>query len=246
MATADPVRPDPEEIELKLVVLDAAAIRNVILDPEAWLPGVVPLGPARTVNVRDQYLDTAGQALEKAGLVARIRTGDGARRLTIKSLARRGDGAVHRRLELEGDAGDGRDPSGSGAVGDVGAAGDPGDVGGVGDPRAWPVSAARERLLDAIGADPLVTLATLDQRRLQRDIAVGTSVVELSLDAVEVARPGGEPERWVELECELRSGSEKDLAALEVMLGRRSDLTPATISKLARALAAAAPPFTER
>ncbi|TAJ18925.1 MAG: hypothetical protein EPO65_07920 [Dehalococcoidia bacterium] len=172
--------------------------------------------------------------------MARIRTGDGGHRLTIKSLARRGVGAVHRRLELEGDAAraeDAEEPEdGTGHV----------DTGEVGDPRGWPPSPARDRLLDAIGTDPLVTLATLRQRRLQRDVAVGASVVELSLDEVEVARPGGRPERWVELECELRSGTEADLAALGVLLSRRPDLAPATSSKLERALIVASASFTER
>ena len=46
---------------------------------------------------------------------------------------------------------------------------------------------------------------------------------------------------WVELEAELRSGSEKDLAALGAELLRRADLAPATTSKLQRALAAVDP-----
>ncbi len=75
---------------------------------------------------------------------------------------------------------------------------------------------------------------------------MGTSTVELSLDEIEVARPSGGPDRWVELECELRSGNEADLAALGVILARRPDLAPATASKLERALGAAGPPFTER
>ena len=240
MRTADPDRPDPEEIELKLVVLDRAAIRKLIKDPSAFLPGVMPLGPARTVDFRDQYLDTARGALAKAGFVARIRTGDGARRLTIKSLARGGQGAVHRRLELEGDAGQAQDARYPADARGLGNAGD------VGDPHGWPSSAARDRLLDAIGINPLVTLATLQQRRLQRNVALETSVIELSLDEVEVVRPDGIPEHWVELECELKSGHEADLAALGVLLTRRPDLTPATTSKLERALVAASASFTER
>jgi inorganic triphosphatase YgiF len=156
------------------------------------------------------------------GLAARIRTSSGGRRLTLKSLARRGAGAVHRRLELEGDAG----------------AGD--------DPHVWPPSDARDRLLDEMGGDPLTALATIRQLRLQRDVAVGSSVVELSLDEVQVAAQDGRLHRWTELECELRSGDEADLAVLGAVLVGRPGLEPARTSKLDRALAADRNQFTER
>lgn len=186
---------------------------------------MIPLGPARSVEIEDRYLDTVGGTLRATGLVARLRTTPGGRRLTLKSLARRGVGAVHRRLELEGDAGAGEDP------------------------RGWPSSDARDRLLESIGADALATIATiatLHQRRLQRDVAVGTSVVELSLDEVEAAAPDGRTDRWIELECELRDGSEADLAALGALLAGRPDLEPARTSKLERALAARTDALIER
>ena len=206
---------DRDEVELKLTVHDPGAIRELVLDPAPRLPGVAPIGPARRIEVADRYLDTAGGALRRAGLVARVRSGAEPPRLTLKSLARRGHGAVHRRLELEGAA-------------------DHGD-----DPRGWPPSEARDLLIGAIGATPIAIIAVLRQARLQRDIAIGDSIVELSLDEVEAARPGGEPDRWVELEAELRSGGEADLAILGTMLLNRPDLAPATTSKLHRALAAA-------
>jgi len=215
--SADEVGAGPQEVELKLTVLDATAIRALVLDPATWLPGVAPLGPARSVEIEDRYVDTAGGTLRAAGLAARIRISPDGRRLTVKSLARRGVGAIHRRLELEGDAGDGDDP------------------------RSWPPSDASDRLLVIIGTEALATVATLRQLRLQRDVAIGSSVVELSLDEIEVAGATGGHDGWVELEAELRSGSEKDLAALGAELLRRADLAPATTSKLQRALAAVDP-----
>ncbi|MEO8461852.1 MAG: CYTH domain-containing protein [Chloroflexota bacterium] len=212
----------PEEVELKLTVLDHAAIHALILDPSDSLPEVTPIGGARTVILADRYLDTADDGLWAVGLVARIRTERDRRRLTVKSLVRRGGGAVHRRLELEGDAGDDDEP------------------------QAWPPSAARARILQTIGTDPLWTLVTLGQRRLQRDVAIGVSVIELSLDEIEVARPDGRRTRWVELEAELRSGAEADLDDLEGLLRRRPDLVPATTSKLELALAAVGHAFTQR
>jgi len=219
--SADEVGAGPQEVELKLTVLDATAIRALVLDPATWLPGVAPLGPARSVEIEDRYVDTAGGTLRAAGLAARIRISPDGRRLTVKSLARRGVGAIHRRLELEGDAGDGDDP------------------------RGWPPSDARNRLLAIIGTEALATVATLRQLRLQRDVAIGSSVVELSLDEIEVSAPDGRTNRWTEFECELRSGDEADLTAIGAVLGGRSDLEPATTSKLDRALAAG-DSFTER
>ncbi|MBA3875403.1 MAG: hypothetical protein C0498_00465 [Anaerolinea sp.] len=226
-------RPLSEEVELKLAVLYPAAIRALVLDPATSLPGVTPIGGARTVEIEDRYLDTVGGALRAAGLVARIRRGQGGRRLTVKSLARRGQGAVHRRLELEGDAGEL----------DVD---DDGERGERGDPRTWPPSPARDRVLEVVGRQPLAALVTLRQRRLQRDVAAGQSVIEMSLDEVEVTGRDGRHDRWTELECELRSGSETDLAALGELLVSRPDLAPATMSKLERALAALGDVFTQR
>jgi len=192
---------------------------------------VAPIGPARDVQIEDRYLDTAAGALRAAGLVARVRTSPAGRRLTLKSVARRGAGAVHRRLELEGDASDGDDP------------------------RHWPAGDARDRLLVAAGiavgvaagSDAgLVTIAALRQRRLQRDVVLGSSVVELSLDEIEAVLPDGRTDRWTELECELRSGDEADLERLGAALGGRADLAPATTAKLDRALVGGRELLTER
>jgi inorganic triphosphatase YgiF len=216
------MRSNHDEVELKLTVLDPGAIRELVLDPAPGLPGVVPLGPARSIEVEDRYLDTAGGALRRAGLVARVRVSAEPPRLTVKSLARRGQGAVHRRLEVEGTAGDGDDP------------------------RGWPPSEALDLLVATIGGATLTTLASLRQVRLQRDVAVGRSRVELSLDEVEVVRPDGGLDRWVELEGELRSGDEADLAGLGALLAGRPGLEPATTSKLDRALGAGRSAITER
>lgn len=84
-------------------------------------------------------------------------------------------------------------------------------------------------------------LVTIRQRRLQRDLALGSSTIELSLDDIEVAAPDGRIAAWLELEAELRSGTESDLADLGRTLLRRADLTPARSSKLERALQVVAP-----
>src|SRR3972149_4943695 len=103
--SADEAGAGPQEVELKLTVLDAGATRDLIRAPVAGLPGVTPVGSARSIEIEARYVNTAGGTLRAAGLAARIRTSPDARRLTVKSLARRGGGAIHRRPELEGDAG---------------------------------------------------------------------------------------------------------------------------------------------
>lgn len=182
------------------------------------------------MDVEDHYLDTADGALRTAGVVARIRIGSARPVLTLKGLAQRREGIVHGRLELEGavSCGDGppRDP----------------DAWTLSDPGAWPKSDARDRLLQLAGDRPLVTVARIRQRRLQRDIAFRGSRVELSLDDIVV----GDDHRWLELEAELRDGSEAELEALGSELLARGGFAPAVASKLERALALAGVVFTER
>ena len=208
---------EPEEIELKLAVQDRAAILALLRDPTAPMPGARWVSAARSLELEDRYLDTPEGELRAAGIVARIRTGGGRPRLTVKSVARRGVGAVHRRLELEADASD------------------------LDDPTTWPDSDAKARITAAIGALVPVRLVTIRQRRLQRDLAFGTSVIELSLDDMEVTAPDGRLEAWIDLEAELRTGSEDDLDALGRALLRRGDLAPARSSKLERAMKAVGP-----
>src|SRR3990172_3245746 len=72
--SADEAGAGPQEVELKLTVIDAGAIRELILDPVTGLPGVTPLGPGRSIEIEDRYVDTAGGTLRAAGLAAPIRT----------------------------------------------------------------------------------------------------------------------------------------------------------------------------
>jgi inorganic triphosphatase YgiF len=81
-----------------------------------------------------------------------------------------------------------------------------------------------------------VVLVVLRQRRLQRNVVVGASVVELSLDEIEVVAPDGSRRGWTDLEAELRSGSEEDLAMMGDALLRRDDVEPARMSKLEHAI----------
>ena len=138
---------EPEEIELKLAVADPEVIRAMLRNPPAsGIAGFVAVGPARLVSCLDRYFDTADGALRLGGVRARVREQDGEWILAVKvSIA--SDGAVSRRVELQGPAAPGLDPS------------------------AWPPSAPRARLLPLIGQQPIVEVAALRQRRLQRNFA---------------------------------------------------------------------------
>lgn len=174
------------------------------------------------MSITDRYLDTARGTLRAAGLAARIRTGISvdAAWITVKSLASEGAGAVHRRLELEAPL----------AASPAAADGD------WFDPAGWPASAARDAIIRASGGSPLEVIATIRQARFQRDVRIGASRAELSLDTIETTRADGTGDRWVELEAELLDGTTGDLEALGRRLAARADLAPATSSKLDRAL----------
>jgi CHAD domain-containing protein/adenylate cyclase class IV len=168
----------------------------------------------RTIDVVDRYLDTADRALEHAGRVARLRRVDGVTVVTVKSLATAAAGAVHRREELEGPALPQLTPA------------------------DWPPSAARSIVLELTGEAPLEELVTLRQRRRVRRYGDAETVIELSLDRVSVVRDGRAVGRFVELEAELRSGSEALLVGLGDRLSADPAFAPARESKLERALAA--------
>ena len=207
---------DPEEIELKLAVGEPGVIRALIRRPPVGgIAGFVPAGRPRSVTCMDRYFDTAALngALRLGGFRARLREREGTLILTLKSAASR-DGAVSRRIELEGPATT------------------------VLDPERWPPSAARSRLKALLDGRPMVEIAALRQRRLQRDFVRDGTTVEISLDRMTALEGGRILATRVEVEAELLSGDLALLhglaAALEILPGVR----PASSSKLAFALAA--------
>jgi CHAD domain-containing protein len=202
----------PLEIELKYAVAEQA-IGERFLDSDA-LAGFRPTGSARAVQNEDRYVDSADGAMARAGFHARLRTSSTGTIVTVKSAATI-DGALQRREELEG----------------------PADR--TAEPLAWPPSAARSLILELCGDAPLVELVTIRQFRRKRDLVApdGEATVELSLDEVDVVSRGRVVERFLELELELTHGAEANLAPLRELLDGDDGLTPATGSKLDRALA---------
>jgi CHAD domain-containing protein/adenylate cyclase class IV len=201
----------PLEVELKYRMTDVATGERLLAADE--LAGFAATGPAERVEHRDRYLDTADGALEAAGFAGRLRTTGNGTILTLKGLERQDDGgAKQRRIELEGPA----DPSQP--------------------PSAWPSSEARDAVIEIAGDRRLEDLVSLRQVRRKREYARNGTVVEVSVDDVEVLVGADVAERFAELELELRAGQEVDLEPLADMLGEIEELVAVDSSKLERAL----------
>ena len=201
----------PTEIELKYRMTDVATGERLLAADE--LAGFTATGPAATVRHDDRYLDTADGALEAAGYAGRLRSTTSGTIITLKGLVRQDNGGpAHTREELEGPA-------------------DPPQP-----PAAWPPSAARDAVINIVGDRPLLDLVALRQVRRKRDYALGGTVVEVSVDEVEVLVDSQVAERFAELELELREGDEADLEPLADMLGEIEELVAVDSSKFERAM----------
>jgi CHAD domain-containing protein len=133
--------------------------------------------------------------------------------ITLKGLERQDEGgAAHRRVELEGPA-------------------DPGVP-----PTAWPSSDARDAVVEIAGGQSLKDLVSLRQVRRKRSYERDGTVVELSVDDVEVLIGDTVAERFAELELELREGEEAALEPLSDLLSEIEELVAVDTSKLERAL----------
>ena len=92
--------------------------------------------------------------------------------------------------------------------------------------------AARDAVIEIAGDRPLEDLVALRQVRRKRDYARNGTVVELSVDDVEVLVGADIAERFAELELELREGAEADLEPLADLLGEIEELVAVDSSKL--------------
>jgi triphosphatase len=201
------------EIELKYRMTGTSAGERLISSDE--LAGFTALGPVVSVNHEDRYVDTPDGALAAAGYAGRFRTDGDTTEITLKGLTRLdAGGAAHRREELEAPADPGAPVS------------------------AWPESAARNAVLAIVGDSILGELVLIRQVRHKRNFGSGGTVVEMSVDDVEVVMGNRVIERFAELEVELREGDEAALEPLVDLLSEVEELLPAETSKLERALEA--------
>lgn len=207
-----PATPRPMEVELKFRLPDEAAGRPWVDADE--LSGLRALGPSKTHQVEDRYVDTVDGALGRAGYVARLRQVGRDTSVTVKSAVRPSADRIHRREELEG----------------------PADRMSV--PSDWPASDARSLILELCGDAALVEIVTIRQLRRKREFGQDGTVIELSLDEVDVVARGRIVEHFTELEAELLRGDETRLAALADALATIPGSVDGRIGKLDAALAA--------
>ncbi len=175
------------------------------------------LGPARTVDEVDVYLDTEDLRLSAARWACRLRSREGAVRVSLKGPAASevpADG-LHRRPEVEGPATDTVDPA------------------------HWPPSAARARLEALSGGRPLIERFRLAQSRTERSVRLrdGREIGLLSLDVVDVIHGGRTLGRLHAVELELAAGGdEAPVAGITTALEAIPGLSREPRTKLEHAL----------
>jgi CHAD domain-containing protein len=217
------------ELELKYSLSSEQAFQQLL---EATALGAFRLEPVETLEVYDRYLDTADQALLKAGYACRLRReydssrrredarlprGDGGRYLaTVKG---QGDarGAFHQRLEHEVTL---PEPL---------------------PPEDWPPGPARDLVLGLCREHPLLPLFDATQERYRRCVYDrDRAVAMLSLDRVQFYSGREVRGSALELEAELLpDGRRQDLDYLAAELDRHEGLVPQPQSKFARGLSLA-------
>jgi len=180
--------------------------------------GPTELGPPHGVDELDHYLDTVDLRLAEVRWACRIREREGRTILSMKGPAEHAAGAaVHRRPEVEGVAGAGLIPSG------------------------WPLSTARDLLLDLARGAPLLERFTLAQHRIERSVTgAGAPIGLLSLDRSRVLHRGVELGLLLVVELEFSSealAAGLDPDPLAAALGAMPGLVHDPLTKLERALA---------
>lgn len=169
----------PTEVEAKFRAESAEPLAELAERPRL---GRAVLGRPRIVDETDRYLDTSDGRLEAARWACRLRSRDGATRISLKGPpGEQIQDWYHRRPEVEGPA--------TPTI----------------DPGSWPPSAALE-LLDALRAgQPLVERVRLEQQRTERSVILddGTSIGTLTLDRVRVLADRDDLGRLFVVELEL-------------------------------------------
>ena len=176
-------------------------------------PGFAATGPAETVRHEDRYLDTADGALAGRGVRRPAAVDRPTARSSRSRASQRQDngGATHRREELEGPA----DPSTP--------------------PARWPPSGARDAVVEIVGDRRCASSSRSARSVGSGNYARNGTVVEVSVDDVEVLVGAQVAERFAELELELRDGDEAvDLEPLADLLGEIEELVAAESSKFER------------
>lgn len=179
--------------------------------------GNAVLGPARTVDETDRYLDTADLRLAVARWACRLRERERGVRLSLKGPAEpQAEGWHHRRPEVEGPAGHRIEPE------------------------SWPPSDALDLLNELRAGRPLHERLRFLQRRSERSVELdGVPFATLSLDRVRMSGGGEDLGELLVVELELASASTAEASRLEHLasiLAGMAGLVEEPRSKLEHAL----------
>lgn len=200
-----------EEQEFKLRVTHPESFEEIAEAPEITAHAA---GPARTLEMTADYIDTEDLRLLGAGYAFRVRWEGDHWVATVKAdIAESGDDGLHRHREWEA-AVSGPEP----------------DLGVFDDPQL------RAALADLKGERPLTTLfrVTMERRVRQLELAGGARA-EWAADRGRILADGRE-DPVLEVELELKEGSLPPLRELIDALQQRYPLVPDERTKFARGL----------
>jgi inorganic triphosphatase YgiF len=206
----------PTEVEAKFRADGPGPLEALAVAPRL---GRAVLGPPRTVDETDRYLDTDDGRLASARWACRLRLRDGATRISLKGPPSDTQAASwhHRRPEVEGPATDQIEPD------------------------AWPASEARDLLHALAGGHALSEQLRVRQARTERTVTIdgGEPIGTLTLDRVRLAAGGADLGELFVVELELDPASktgEAELSGLAGALGALPGLVPEPRTKLEHAL----------
>jgi triphosphatase len=196
------------ELEMKLIVEGTLDVPGLLERIRAY----AEVGGGQQRIQRDTYLDTPSGELRAAGLGARLRSVESARRIELKPIPI-DPGLVMDRAEITLDVPDGAEP---------------GEV---------LRTLVREQLGLALETQPLPRLR-LTTSRTRHTVRRQSMQAELAIDEVQVEGAAG----FTELELELERGDAAWLAGLAEVIAELPGLSPSGRSKLERASALAGLP----
>jgi inorganic triphosphatase YgiF len=186
----------PTEVEAKFRADGPGPLEALASVPSL---GRAALGPARTVDETDRYLDTDDRRLAAARWACRLRSREGTTRISLKGPPRDEptEAWLHRRPEVEGPATD--------------------DI----EPASWPPSEARDLLESLARGKVLAEHLRVRQRRTERSVTIdgGGPIGIVTLDEVRLASGDSDLGELFVVELELDPASERGEAALDDLAG---------------------------
>lgn len=177
--------------------------------------GAYRLGVVKESLVVDEYFDTLDGAIRRAGYNLRVRTCDGKKHVTIKSVQ-----STHSRFSVREET-------------EFPLHGDPLDVAN------WLNPEADELIKPLLYAKALCHIVQLRQHRAERPLLqYGQALATMSLDDVQVWYAGSQLDEFLVLEIELVPGEEVTILDQIVAVLVSDGLVPQPVAKLKRAMAA--------